>query len=89
MRQFVEESFKSGVSLSTVSFMPRANGANMRLINGKFDVEDAPISQEQVAGFAILKTETDAELQNLVKRFLKLAGGGECQILRLNEFPQE
>jgi len=88
MRQFVEESFKSGALLSTGSFMPRANGATMSLINGKFDVGEAPAAPEQIAGYAILKTETEAELQDIVKRFLTLAGDGECEVLRLNEFPQ-
>ena len=88
MQQFVEESFRSGVLLRTGSFMPRANGATMSLINGKFDIGEAPAAQEQVAGYAILKTETEAELEDLVKRFLTLAGDGECEILRLNEFPQ-
>ena len=89
MQQFIEESFKSGVLLNTGSFMPRANGATMSLINGAFDVGEAPLAQEQIAGFAILKTETEDELQDLIKRFLALAGDGECEVLRLNEFPQE
>ncbi len=89
MQQFVEESFKAGTLLSTGSFMPRSNGANMRLIKGKFDVEEAPAAQQLVAGYAILRTETETELQDLIKRFLVLAGDAECEILRLNEFPQQ
>jgi hypothetical protein len=89
MQTFVEESMKAGVLLTTGSFMPKANGASMRLANGKFSVGEAPADQEKVAGFAILKAESEEELADMIKRFLELAGDGECEVLRLNEFPQQ
>jgi hypothetical protein len=88
MREFVDESMKSGVLLTTGSFMSSAGGGSMRLSKGQFTAGGAPASQSETGGFAILKTQDEKELEGLVKRFLTLAGDGECQILRLNEFPQ-
>lgn len=89
MQKFVKDSIESGVLLTTGSFMPKSNGASMRLASGTFTVDAAPDEQEKVAGFAILKTETEEELADMVKKFLALAGDGECEVLRLREFPQQ
>ncbi len=87
MRAFVEETMKSGILQATGSFMSDGKGS-MRLSKGEFTVGDPAASQGQMAGFALLSTKDEAELQTIVRRFLSLAGDGTCEILRLFEMPQ-
>jgi hypothetical protein len=87
MRAFAEESMKSGVLLNTGSFIADGKGS-MRLKQGEFTIGGPSDSQTQMGGFAILKTEDEKQLQEVVKRFLTLAGDGTCEILRLFEMPQ-
>jgi hypothetical protein len=89
MRKFVEDSMKSGVLLTTGSFMSSEDGGSMHLSNGKFTVAKAPASQSEMAGFALLKTKDEKELEGIVRKFLTLAGDGECQVLRLLEMPPQ
>jgi hypothetical protein len=50
-------------------------------------VTDGPFSEakEQVGGFALLKASSKEEAIELTKRFLQVAGDGECEIRQIYE----
>jgi hypothetical protein len=87
MGKLVEESLKSGEVLSTEGCLPSAKGARVRLSNGKVTVTDGPFTEakEVVGGFAILNAKSKADAIEMVKRFLKVAGDGECEIRQIWE----
>lgn len=82
MGKFVEESFKSGVLLATEGCLPSALGARVRLSEGKVTMTDGPFieSKELVGGFALLQVKSKDEAIEQTRRFLKIAGDGECEI---------
>ena len=87
MQKFVEDAMKAGTLLTTGSVGSAANGARVRLAQGKFTVtEGAGPAGQAMAGFAILKTKTKAECIELAQRFLKLAGDGESELHQLMEY---
>jgi hypothetical protein len=90
MGKLVEEGMKAGWLLSTEGCLPSALGARVRLSDGKVSVTDGPFteSKELVGGFAILRANSKAEVVELAKRFLKVVGGGECELRQIFEEPQ-
>src|SRR4026209_3048094 len=82
MQQLIEEGMKGGWLISTEGCLPSAKGARVRRTNGKTTVTDGPFteSKELVAGFAILDTATKQEASELARKFLEVAGGGECEL---------
>ncbi|MGH9555933.1 MAG: YciI family protein [Terriglobales bacterium] len=87
MGEFCEEMAKAGVLLATEGCMPTSKGARLRLSAGKFTVTDGPFteSKELIAGFALLQTQSKQEAIDLTRRFLKVAGDGECEIRQIFE----
>jgi hypothetical protein len=82
MQHLVEEGMKGGWLISTEGCLPSAKGARVRRSNGKTVVTDGPFteSKELVAGFAILEAASKQEAIDLTRRFLEVAGGGECEV---------
>jgi hypothetical protein len=62
--------------------MPSANGARIRLSTGRVTVTDGPFteSKELIAGFALLQADSREHAVELTRRFLRIAGDGECEI---------
>jgi hypothetical protein len=89
MGKFCEEMAKAGVLLATEGCLPSAKGARVRLSGGKQTVTDGPFteSKELVAGFALLEVKSKEEAIELTKRFLKLAGDGECELRQVYDAP--
>ena len=87
MNQFVDEMKKAGVLLATEGCQPSSQGARIRLTDGKFTVKDGPFTEakELVGGFAILQAKSKEEVLELNKRFLTVAGDGECEIRLLHD----
>jgi hypothetical protein len=87
MGAFVEEMMSSGAVLATEGCLPSASGARIRLSGDRLTVTDGPFteSKELVAGFAILQAGSREEAVELTRRFLEVAGGGECEIRQLYE----
>ena len=87
MGQLIEEGFKAGWLVSTEGCLPSALGVRVRLSNGKLSVTDGPFteSKELVGGFAILRTNSKQEAIELAKKFLPVAGDGECELRQLYE----
>jgi hypothetical protein len=82
MGQLIEAEMKTGVLVSTEGCLPTALGARVRLDGAKVTVTDGPFTEakEVVGGFAILEVASKAEAIEATKRFLKVAGSGECEL---------
>ena len=54
-------------------------------------ITDGPFSEakEVVGGFAILQANSKNEAIEMVKRFLKVAGDGECEIRQVYDAPEQ
>jgi len=87
MMQLIEEETTSGVLVLTEGCLPTALGARVRLDNTKVTVTDGPFTEakEVVGGFAILEVASKAEAIEAAKRFLKVVGGGECEVRQIYE----
>lgn len=82
MGKFMEEVGKAGVLVDTAGLQPSSQGARVRVANGKVTVIDGPFveSKELIASYAVLETKTLAEAIEWTTRFLRVLGGGECEI---------
>jgi hypothetical protein len=89
MGKFIGELAQSGVLLATDGLMSSAQGARVKLIDGKVTVTDGPFTEtkELIAGFAIMQLPSLAEAKELAKRFLKIAGDGESEIRQMFDQP--
>jgi hypothetical protein len=90
MGQLIEESMKAGVLLATEGCLPSASGARVRLSNGKITVTDGPFTEtkEVIGGFAMLQANSKAEAIELARKFLEVAGDGECEIRQIFTAPE-
>jgi hypothetical protein len=91
MTALIEESTKRGELLATEGCLPTALGARVRLSGGTVTVTDGPFAEakEVVGGFAILQANSKSDAIEMVKRFLKVAGDGECEIRQVFEAPDQ
>lgn len=87
MGKLIEEGFKSGWLVATEGCLPTALGARVRRDGSKVNVTDGPFteSKEVVGGFAILKTNSKQEAIELTRKFLAVAGDGECELRQVYE----
>jgi hypothetical protein len=87
MGKLIEEMTNAGVLLATEGCQPSAKGARVRRSDGKLTVTDGPFteSKELIAGFALLNAKSKEEAIELTKRFLEVAGEGECEIRQIFE----
>jgi hypothetical protein len=85
MGKLIEESMKAGVLLATEGCLPSALGARVRRSEGKMTVTDGPFAEtkEVIGGFAILQANSKEEAIEMAKRFLDVAGEGECEIRQI------
>jgi hypothetical protein len=87
MGKLVEEGMKAGWLLGTEGCLPSSLGARVRCDGARVAVTDGPFTEtkELVGGFAILKANTKDEAIELCRRFLQVAGEGECELRQLYE----
>jgi hypothetical protein len=87
MGKLIEEMTNAGVLLATEGCLPSAKGARVRRSGGKLTVTDGPFteSKELIAGFALLNAKSKEEAIELTKRFLEVAGEGECEVRQIFE----
>src|SRR5581483_6911226 len=85
MGKLVEEGMKAGWLLATEGCLPSALGARVRRDGTKLSVTDGPFteSKEVVGGFAILKADSKEEAIQLARKFLQVAGEGECELRQI------
>jgi hypothetical protein len=91
MEALIEESMKSGSLLATEGCLPSALGARVRRSGGTVTVTDGPFSEskEVVGGFALLEAASKEEAIAMVRKFLDVAGDGECEIRQLYTASEE
>lgn len=87
MGKLVEEGFKAGWLVATEGCLPTKFGARVRSASGKQTVTDGPFSEtkEVVGGFAILRVSSKEEAIELTRKFLQVAGDGECELRQIYE----
>ena len=89
MGALIEDFLKSGVLIATEGCLPSKFGAKVGLVSGKFNVTDGPFTEakEIIGGFALLRSNSKEEAIENVKRFMKVAGDGECVLLQVYDQP--
>lgn len=87
MGKLIEEGMKEGWLLSTEGCLPSALGARVRRSGSNTSITDGPFTEakELVGGFALLKVNSKQEAVDLTRRFLQVAGEGECELRQLYE----
>ncbi len=87
MMALIEEMTEKGVLVTTEGLQPSERGARVRHANGGYTVTDGPFTEtkELIAGYAILNAENLAEAVKWTKRFLDVAGNGECEVRAIFE----
>jgi hypothetical protein len=95
MDKFVGEAIARGEFLSGGGFLPvKTHGAVVRRTNGKHAVIDGPYAEakEIIGGFAMLQYPSREAAIEGAKRFMDVAGDGECityQIMEQDECLEE
>ena len=87
MEKLIEEETKAGALLAGGGYLPGAREVRVKYANGKVTVTDGPFTEakELVGGFALLQAKSKEEAIELARRFLKIAGEGECEIRPLRD----
>jgi hypothetical protein len=87
MGKLIEEAMTAGWLLATEGCLPSALGARVRRSGSSINVTDGPFTEakELVGGFAILKANSKQEAIELCRKFLQVAGEGECELRQLYE----
>lgn len=85
MQELMEEMTRRGKLLATEGCLPSALGARVRRAGEQVTVTDGPFteSKELIAGFALLEADSREEAVELTRRFLAVAGDGECEIRQI------
>lgn len=91
MGQLIEEMTKSGELIATEGCLPSALGARVRKAGKTISVTDGPFteSKELIAGFALLEADSKEHAIEQCKRFMAVAGDGECEIRQIYAAPPE
>jgi hypothetical protein len=89
MQTLIEDMRKAGVLLDTGALLPSAHGARVKQAAGKHTVTDGPFpeTKELIVGYAFLQARTKAEAIEHTRRFLKIAGDGEAELLQVMDGP--
>ena len=87
MGKLIEEGMEAGWLLGTEGCLPSQLGARVRRDGTRVTVIDGPFAEtkELVGGFAILNANTKDEAIELCRKFLQVAGEGECELRQLYE----
>lgn len=83
MEKFIGEATQAGVVVTTGTLQPK--GTRLKLADGKFTVTDGPFIElkELMGGWAVLQVKSKEEAIEWSKRFLKIVGGGETEIVQI------
>jgi hypothetical protein len=90
MGQLIEESMRAGELIATEGCLPSALGAKVRLSGYAISVTDGPFteSKEVIGGFALLEASSKEEAIEMARKFLRIAGEGECEIRQVFTAPE-
>ena len=83
MGAFISEAMEAGVVVATGAL--HGNSTRLRLADGKFTVTDGPYIElkELFAGFAVIDVGSLDEAIEWSKRFRKIVGDGESEIVQV------
>jgi len=83
MGEFIGEAMQAG-KVVTTGALPM-NGTRLKLADGKFSVTDGPYIElkELTAGFAVIQAASLEEAIEWCKRFRKIVGDGESEIVQI------
>jgi len=83
MGKFIAEAVQADVLVATGALQP--TGTRLRLSNGNFTVTDGPFIElkELLAGFAVIQVQSLEEAIEWSKRFRKIVGDGESEIVQV------
>ena len=83
MGKFVGGAMQAGVLVTTGALPPK--GTRLRLSGGKFTVTDGPFIElkELLGGWAVLRVKSLDEAIEWSKRFRKIVGDGESEIVQV------
>jgi hypothetical protein len=89
MGKLIEEGMKAGWLLATEGVQWGAVGARVRNAGGKITVVDGPFTEakEVIGGYALMEAKSKEAAVELIRRFLKVAGDGTCEVHQLYEMP--
>ena len=90
MGKLIEEGMKKGWLIATEGVSFGQTGVRVhKSTRGKVTVTDGPFTEakEVIGGYALLKAESKAEVIELTRQFLNVAGQGTCEIHQLFEMP--
>jgi hypothetical protein len=91
MGELIEEMTKKGELIATEGCLPSALGARVRKDGKRITITDGPFteSKELIAGFALLEAESKDSAIEMCKRFMEVAGNGECEIRQIYTAPPD
>ena len=83
MGKFVAEAIQAGSLVTTGAL--QSKGKRLRLSGGKFSVTDGPFIEvkELLGGFAVIQAKSLEEALEWCKRFRKIVGEGETEIVQI------
>lgn len=89
MGRLVAEGMQAGYLLSVEGCLPTAMGFRVRKDNEEMSVKDGPFTEakEVVGGFAIIEAKSKEEAVDITRKFLSVAGDGECEVRLLYDAP--
>ena len=87
MATLIGELTAAGVLLSATGLLGSETGARLRLSGTRLIVTDGPFAEakELVAGVAVVDVPSKAEAVELAEEFLRIAGGGDCEVRQVDE----
>ncbi len=87
MAKLMAELKEQGVLIDTHGLKSSDSGARVRYDDGKLTIRDGPFAEakELIAGVALVEVASKAEAVELTKRFLTIAGGGEGDVVEVQE----
>jgi len=83
MGKFIGEAMQAGALVATGALQPK--GTRLRLSGGKFTVTDGPFIElkELMGGWAVIRAKSLEEAIEWCKRFRKIVGDGESEIVQV------
>ena len=90
MGKLIEDGMKAGWLIATEGVSFGGRGVRIhRSPAGEVTVTDGPFTEakEIIGGYALLRANSKAEVTNLCRNFLQVAGQGTCEVHELYEPP--
>ena len=83
MGKFIAEAIQANAVVATGSLEQK--GTRLRLADGKFTVTDGPFIElkELMGGWAVIRADSLEQAVEWCKRFRKIVGDGESEIVRI------